>query len=331
MPNAACTEVCPGSPRAGGGQIDRRRAAVLLMTYGSVDSLRQVEAYYTRIRRGSPPPPELLAELIERYRAIGGASPLAAHTERQRAALEAELDRRGRPVAVYAGMRYAPPFITEVVTRMASDGITHVVGLPLAPHFSRASTCAYCTALDEARREFGGLSYEMVRAWHAEPRLVLAWTEALTAALGRFGDGPESVAIVFTAHSLPLRAGGRGDPYPALVRETAQLLAAAIGAPAERWSVAFQSAGRSDEPWLGPGLRERLVELAAAGAQRVVVAPIGFVADHLEVLYDLDIEAAGWAGELGLTLVRARSPNDAPTFIGALADVVERRLAPAAV
>ncbi len=331
MFDAVCAETCPVGQSPTGGPIDWRRPAVMLLTYGSVDSLDRVEAYYTRIRHGSPPSPELLAELVARYRAIGGASPLAAHTERQRSALEAELARRGLPVPVHAGMRYVSPFIGEVMARLSRDGITHVVGLPLAPHFSSASTCAYCRALDDARREATGISYEVVRAWHAEPGLVAAWAESLREALARASAGADVAPVIFTAHSLPLRVVEVGEPYPELVRETARLVAAAVRLADERWSVAFQSAGRSAEPWLGPGLRQRLAELAAAGERSVVVAPIGFVADHLEILYDLDIEATGWATELGLALSRARSMNDTPTFVAALADLVERRLAPVSV
>lgn len=324
MHGAACEEDCfSASPPAG------RRPAVLLMTYGSVGSLDEVAAYYTRILGGRSLAPELLAELVARYRAIGGSSPLADRTERQRAALEAELARRGLDVPVRAGMRYAVPAIADVVAALADEGIDHLVGLPLAPHFSRASTCAYGAALRGACAAVeSGLSSQMVHAWHTEPQLVVTWADALVEALVAADADVANTPVLFTAHSLPQRLVDSGDPYPALVTETARLVAAAAGLPDGGWSIAFQSAGRSPEPWLGPSLRERIEALADAGARAAAVAPIGFVADHLEILYDLDIEAAGWAAARGLTLLRTRMPNDSPPFIGAMADVVVSRLAP---
>lgn len=316
-----------------GAAIDRSRQAVVLMAYGSIETLDQVPAYYTHIRGGRPPSPELLEELTERYRAIGGTSPLSGHTERQRAAVEAALRERGLDVPVHAGMKHIAPFIGDVVADLAGQGVTHVVAMALAPHFSTMSACAYCHAVAEGRdavRAGGGeLTFEIVRDWHAEPRFVEALASATREALDRLDGSAAEARVVFTAHSLPRRILDVGDPYPELLRETAGLVAERLGI--EAWTFAFQSAGRTADPWLGPDLTDHLRELAAGGARHVVVCPVGFVADHLEVLYDIDIEAQEVASELGLRLVRARSMNDDPTFVAGIADVLERRLAPAVV
>ncbi|HEX8938875.1 MAG TPA: ferrochelatase [Candidatus Limnocylindrales bacterium] len=326
--------------------IDRSRQAVLLMAYGSIASLDQVPAYYTHIRGGRAPSAELLEELTERYRAIGGTSPLSDHTEHQRAAVAAELHRRGLDVPVLVGMKHIEPFIGDVVERLAADGTTHVVAMALAPHFSTMSACAYCHAVAEGRDAAAaagpaGLTFEMVRDWHAEPRFIRALAAATYEALDALWAAGSSARsnvtwalgsrldthVVFTAHSLPARILERHDPYPELLRETADLVASALGLHA--WSFAFQSAGRTADPWLGPDLTDHLRVLAAQGVREAVVCPVGFVADHLEVLYDIDIEAQAVAAELGLTLERARSMNDDPVFVAGIADVLERRLAPA--
>ena len=298
------------------------RDAVLLMAYGSPDNLDQVEAYYTDIRRGSPPPPELLEELIDRYRAIGGGSPLSRLVEAQRAALEVELGRRGRPMPVYAGMRHIAPRIGDVVGRLADDGAERFAAIALAPQRS-SNGIGYRRAVEaalSARSKVGASSPELhyVASWHDEPRFVEALATAVSEALARF-DQPARVSVVFTAHSLPARVVAEGDVYPEEVRHTAELVAARLGLGS--FEQAFQSAGRTGEPWLGPELLATLRRLAADGARDVLVAPVGFVADHLEVLYDIDIEARAEAERLGLRLERPRSMNDDPMFIAGLTDV----------
>ena len=325
---------CPAdAPDAATGAADREsfdlsRTAVLLMAYGSVDSLDQVEAYYTHIRRGSPPPPELLEELTARYRAIGGSSPLSAITERQRSAVEAELARRGLVVPVRAAMKHIAPLIGDVVRDMATTtGVTHLVAMALAPHFSTMSICSYCRAVDEGRRAaVRPLTYEMVRSWHDETRFIGALAAAAEDALARL---PRSARahVVFTAHSLPERILARSDPYPDLLLATSRLVAGLLGMD-DAWSFAFQSAGRTPEPWLGPDLLEHLASLAERGVREVVVCPVGFVSDHLEVLYDIDVEAQAKAHELGIRLERARSMNDDPGFVAGIVDLLERSLVP---
>jgi ferrochelatase len=315
----------PGSAQS--RPLDRSRQAVLLMAYGSIESLDQVPAYYTHIRGGRAPSSEMLEELTERYRAIGGTSPLSGHTKRQRAAVEAELARRGLAVPVYAAMKHIEPFIPDEVQRLAGEGVTHIVALALAPHFSTMSACAYCHAVAEGRDRSVGRgamqTFEIVRDWHDASAFIQALASATREAIGASVGAPH---VVFTAHSLPRRILEVGDPYPELLRDSARLVAAQLGIPDSGWSFAFQSAGRTADPWLGPDLTDHLREVAARTSD-VVVCPVGFVADHLEVLYDIDIEAQATARELGLRLVRARSMNDDPTFIAAIADVLEPRLA----
>jgi ferrochelatase len=298
--------------------------AVLLMAYGSPDSLDQVEDYYTDIRRGSPPPPELLEELLDRYRAIGGGSPLSRIVEKQRAALEAELARRGRPMRVYAGMRHIAPRIATVVEGMAADGVRRIAAIALAPQQS-SNGIGYWRAVEAGLAAVGdgAPTATFVPSWHDEPAFIDALAVATREALDRFGD-PSRVRVVFTAHSLPARVIAAGDVYPDEVAATARLVAERLGL--QRYERAFQSAGRTGEPWLGPELRDELARLERDGVRDVVVTPVGFVAEHLEVLYDIDIEAQATARELGIRLERARAMNDDPRFIGALADIAIRAL-----
>ena len=302
-------------------------AGVLLMAYGGPSSLDQVEDYYRDIRRGSPPPPELLEELIGRYRAIGGGSPLSALVERQRAALQIELARRGLTVAVYAGMRHIEPRIGRVVRGMAADGIERIAAIALAPQRS-SNAAGYRRAVDAALAEMDETPpvVDFVESWHDQPRFVEALATATAEAMHRFTD-PGGVQVMFTAHSLPSRVVTDGDSYPDEVRATAGLVAGRLRLL--RYSVAFQSAGRTGEPWLGPEIRDEIRRLAAEGVRDLVVCPVGFVADHLEVLYDIDIEARAVAYEAWIRLERARSMNDDPTFIAGLADLAVDVLAPA--
>jgi len=301
------------------------RDAVLLMAYGSPDSLDQVEAYYTDIRRGNPPPPALLEELIGRYRAIGGGSPLSRIVERQRAATEAELARRGRPIPVYAGMRHIAPRIASIVEGMARDGVERFVAIALAPQRS-SNGAGYRRAVQAGLDAVGAgaPAANFVESWHDQPRFIEALAIATREAMDRFAD-PEKVRVLFTAHSLPARVVAEGDRYPDEVAATARLVAERLGL--SRYERAFQSAGRTGEEWLGPDLRDELRRLAAEGVRELVVSPVGFVAEHLEVLYDIDIEAQAVAHEVGILLERARSLNDDEGFIAALADVAVAGLA----
>jgi ferrochelatase len=300
--------------------------AVLLMAYGSPDTLDQVEAYYTDIRRGSAPPPHLLEELLGRYRAIGGGSPLSKIVEAQRAALETELVSRGLPVPVYAGMRHIEPRIGDIVKGMAADGVTRFTAIALAPQAS-SNAAGYRGAVDAALADLGEAAptVDYVASWHDQPRFIEALAQTAREALARFED-PSGVRFMFTAHSLPARVLADGDPYPAELAATAALVARQLGVG--KYEFAFQSAGRTGEPWLGPDILVEIHRLAAEGVPGLVIRPVGFVADHLEVLYDIDIEAQGVAREVGIRLERARSMNTDPTFIAGLADIAAASLRP---
>jgi ferrochelatase len=294
------------------------RDAVLLMAYGSPDNLDQVEAYYTDIRRGSPPAPHLLEELKNRYRAIGGGSPLSRIVGEQRLTLEAELAARGAPIPVYAAMRHIAPRIWDVVAQMVVDGVERIVAIPMAPQKS-SNAAGYRRAVE---RGLEGVANPpevvFVESWHDEPRFIEALAVTTRELLARFED-PAAVTLMFTAHSLPARVVAEGDPYPDELACTARLVAREVDRP--DYTFSFQSAGRTEEPWLGPDILAEIRRLAAEGVTQLAIRPVGFVADHLEVLYDLDIEAKTLATSVGIRLERARSMNTDPVFIAGLADV----------
>lgn len=302
-------------PAGGHGTV-----GVVLMAYGTPAGPDDVEAYYTHIRRGRPPTPEQVDDLRRRYDAIGGVSPLAARTRAQAAALQAALDQRhpGRFV-VALGNKHAAPFIEDAVAEVRAAGVTHAVGLVLAPHYSRLSVGDYAARAEAA----GGddLAVRTVRSWHLQPGLIDLLAARTVAALESLGGAAAGAQVLFTAHSLPERIVAEHDPYPEQLRETAAAVAALAGV--ERWRTAWQSAGRTPDPWLGPDITDVIRSLPAEGRTGVVVCPAGFVSDHLEVLYDIDVQAAEVAAGVGLPLVRTASLNDDAAFIAVLASVVE--------
>jgi protoporphyrin/coproporphyrin ferrochelatase len=281
-------------------------AAVILMAYGSPERPEDVPAYLADIRGGRPVSQEAVDELVERYRRIGGTSPLNRITEAQRAALEAAT---GMPV--YVGMKHWHPRIAEAVERALAGGAERIVGLVLAPHYSGISIGGYRDRLEDALAGRGELTF--VESWHDyEPYVEL---------LAERVRGTDA-HVVFTAHSLPARILADGDPYRDQLLETSQLVAEQAGIV--NWSLAFQSESRTGEPWLGPDILEELERLHGADVREVLLAPVGFVSDHLEILWDLDVEAREGAAHLGLELDRIESLNDDPAFIRALADLVEK-------
>jgi ferrochelatase len=284
------------------------KTAVVLMAYGSPSDPADIPAYFEDIRGGRALRPEAVAELAERYRRIGGSSPLNEITERQRAALEHEL---GAPV--YVGMKHWTPRIAEAADQALDAGAQRIVGLVLAPHYSSISIGGYRDRLAEAVGDRGELV--MIESWHDHWPLV----EILA---GRIRG--TDAHVVFTAHSLPERILAEGDPYKEQLFETSRLVAERAGV--ETWSFAFQSASPTGEPWLGPDILEELERLNADGVRKILVAPVGFVSDHLEILWDIDVEAREKAAELGLELDRIESLNDAPEFARALAMLVEQVL-----
>jgi protoporphyrin/coproporphyrin ferrochelatase len=289
---------------------------VLLMAHGTPASTSEIAPFYTRIRRGRPPTPEQLAELEGRYAAIGGVSPLAVRTAAQVDAVRAELETRapGR-YAVSFGAKHTDPLIEEAAAALSAAGVERVIGLVLTPHGSSLGSQEY---LDRAASALGDTPFAPVAPWYAEPSFVTLLAgrvqEALRTATGRN-------TVLFTAHSLPERIRDEGDTYPEQLVESARLVAAAAGL--DEWLVAWQSAGRTPEPWLGPDIRDVVRQLASdGGIDTVVVCPIGFVADHLEVLYDLDVELADVAAASGLAYARTASLNDDADFVATLADVI---------
>lgn len=294
---------------------------VLLMAYGSPGSLEEIGAYYTHIRGGRPPSPELVAELQGRYERIGGRSPLREITERQAGGVQRVLTARQVPAHVYVGMKHAPPFIEETVAQMAADGIRTAVGIALAPHYSKISVASYFTTAAQSAADLG-IALRTVESWHDHPGFIAALAAGVRQARQRFGDA--SVPVIFTAHSLPQRITTWNDPYPAQLHRTCGLVAEAADLP--DWRFAYQSASHTGEPWLGPDLLEALQAMHDEGHRALLVCPVGFVADHLEVLYDIDVEAAELATSLGMRLERTPSLNDAPEFVAAVADLAQAHL-----
>jgi protoporphyrin/coproporphyrin ferrochelatase len=287
-------------------------AAVVLMAYGSPERLADVPAYYADIRGGRPIPPELLEDLVERYRRLGieEGSPLNAITEETRAALERELGE----VPVFTGMKHWTPRIAAAADAAVASNADTVVGLVLAPHYSSLSIAGYRQQLEEAIGDRAELAF--IESWHDEPGFVDLLSERVRGTAAH---------VVFTAHSLPARILGSGDRYQDQLLETSQLIADRAGL--DTWSFSFQSESQTGEPWLGPDILDHLRELHDRGVRDVLVCPVGFVADHLEIRWDLDHEAAELAAELGLGFRRIEMPNADPAFVQVLAALVRRVLA----
>lgn len=282
--------------------------AVLLMAYGSPASADDIRPYLEDIREGRPVSDAAVAELTERYRRIGGRSPLDEITERQRAALEREL---GLPV--YVGMKHWRPRISEAVDAALEHGAERIVGVVLAPHYSTLSIAGYLERLEAALD--GRADLRFVESWHDLQPLIDVLADRV---------GGTDAHVVFTAHSLPERILAADDPYRDQLLETSRLVAERAGL--ERWSFAFQSASPTGEPWLRPDILEELDNLYERGVRSVLVCPVGFVSDHLEILWDLDVQARERAAELGLELDRIESLNDDPAFIRTLAQLVRSTL-----
>jgi ferrochelatase len=295
--------------------------AVILMAYGSPDRLTDVPAYYSDIRGGRPIRPELVDDLVARYRALGiddgnGPSPLNAITEETRAALEAALG-----IPVLTGMRHWEPRIAAAVDAALAVGRAPLLGLVLAPHWSSLSIAKYERLFDDAVA--GRAETSFVRAWGDEPGFVELLTQRVQRL--RAAPGEHEAHVVFTAHSLPARILDEGDTYRDALLETARLIAerAAI----REWSFAFQSESPTGEPWLGPDILDHLSDLSAQGVSDVLVCPVGFVSDHLEIRWDIDVEAVERARELGMRLSRIEMPNADPALVEVLAGIVRRELA----
>jgi protoporphyrin/coproporphyrin ferrochelatase len=296
---------------------------VLLLAHGAPENLADIPEFLMNVRSGRKLPDAAVREIIRRYSLIGG-SPLLKLTNLQAQALERDL---GLPV--YVGMRNWRPFIAEALERVVADGVERLVALCLAPHNSRTSIGLYRRRLDEAREKGAPQSrVEFIENWHDHPLFIAALREKLGQAIDRArGEAGRDVPVVFTAHSVPEKTIAEGDPYRQQVLETAALVAVAMGLKdLPSYRVAFQSQGMTAEPWIGPTVESQIDELAAAGQRHVLLAPIGFVSDHVEILYDIDILFRGYGEARGVTVLRTESLNDSPLFIRALASLVQERL-----
>jgi len=291
---------------------------VILMAYGTPRSLEDVGAYYANIRGGRMPPEADVANLVARYRAIGGTSPLIRITESLRDGLQARIRSEGSETRVYTGMKHSPPFIADVVAKAADDGVDQLLSIALAPHYSKMSTGTYLLAVELANEALPKkMKLDSVPSWHRDPLLIEAWAGRIRQAAKAL---PEDYSLVFSAHSLPESILAQGDPYRDQLLETSELIAAKIGT--DRWSFAFQSASHTREPWLGPDILDHLQALLEKGRRSFLIAPVGFVSDHLEILYDIDIECRQWANDHGARLGRCESLNDSSELIECLRSLI---------
>lgn len=316
--------------------MSKRKIGVLVMSYGTPRSLEEIEPYYTHIRRGNPPSEEQLKVLTDRYEAIvGGVFPLREHTNRQVEALQETLNRRTEGTEVqyvcYQGLKHAQPYIEDGVEAMAADGIKEAVSVVLAPHYSAMSVGGYNARAKEAAAKHG-IELRCVNSYHLHPDLLDALTGRVDEQLDAFvaeGAERDEIQVLFSAHSLPARILEMNDPYVDELNATSAAIAERCGLKEEQWRFTWQSAGRTATPWLGPDILDTLAAVQQEGIRWVLSAPIGFVSDHLEVLYDLDIEAVQEAERLGIRFKRIRMLNDDPKYMATLADVTMKAMSEA--
>jgi len=295
------------------------RIAVLLMAYGGPGSLDEVEPYLLDVRGGRPTSPQFVQEIKDRYARIGGRSPIRELTEAQAAGAQRTLGER---FAVYVGMRHWHPYIRDVVKQILADGHRRAVGIVLAPHYSAMSVGAYQKQLLDAAAD--RLETALVRSWGDHPKFLDLVAERVTQALQRF-PSPRDVQVLFTAHSLPERILASSDQYPTELRASAAAVGQRVGLAT--WHFAFQSAGATPEPWLGPEAGALMTDLAGQGHQAFLIVPIGFVCDHVEVLYDVDVVYRALAERLGVHLERTTSLNDDPLLVSTLAELAHNAAA----
>ncbi len=294
------------------------KQAVLLLAHGAPERLEDIEPYLSLIRGGRPLEPHVVEEIRHRYAQIGGCSPLLAHTREQAEALERKLAEQGCPVKVYVGMRNWRPFIRDAMAEIMADGAGRIVAICLAPQYSRLSVGQYFRRVQEAKQELGtGAEIVWTKSFHAHPLLVEAFAERLRPML-------PCQKVLFTAHSLPERILEKGDPYDTEARATAKAVGERSGLA--DWGFAYQSQGMTAEGWLGPTVESQIDEYARDGVREIVLAPIGFVCDHVEILYDVDVVFRNYSDERGIRLRRTESLNASATFVAALAALARERL-----
>lgn len=307
--------------------MTKKTIGLLVMAYGTPYKEEDIESYYTHIRRGRPPAPEQLEDLQNRYAAIGGISPLASITEDQANALCARLNEVQTDVQfkVYIGLKHITPFIEDAVQQMHDDGITEAVSIVLAPHFSTFSVKSYNGRAQEEAEQHG-ITLTSVESWYKQPKFISYWTGKIKETYASMTDAERTNAcLVVSAHSLPEKIIASGDPYADQLNETADLIVKAAGV--ENYAVGWQSEGQTGEPWLGPDVQDLTHDLhKEKGYTTFVYTPVGFVSDHLEVLYDNDYECKVVCDEIGASYYRPAMPNTDPLFVDAMADAVFEKL-----
>jgi ferrochelatase len=301
--------------------------AVLLIAFGGPTRPEEIQPFLARVTQGIPIPPARLEEVVHHYELVGGRSPLNEITQRQAIALQAELGARNQNLPVYVGMRNTAPFFIDTLRQMAATGVKQALGFILSSHRTEASWERYQQNIADARAELGGTAPQVdyCDGWHDHPLFIDCWAELIAAQLGQLSTAQrDDTPLIFTAHSLPTAMAARSS-YVQQLEASAQLIAGKLTHP--RWSLAYQSrSGRPSDPWLEPDINQVIRSHAAEGCKELVVAPLGFVCDHVEVLYDLDIEAKNTAESQGVRLLRASCPNHHPTFIQMMADVISQKL-----
>lgn len=306
--------------------MSKKTIGLLVMAYGTPRSVEEIEPYYTHIRRGRKPSQESLDELIERYEAIGGISPLAKITEAQGKGLEEKLNELNDDIEfkLYLGLKHINPFIEDAVDQMKEDGIQEAVSIVLAPHYSTFSVKSYNGRANEHSEKINGPRIYNIDSWYDHPKFIQYWADEITKTMAVIEE-KEKTIVIFSAHSLPEKILQDGDPYPDQLQETADLIAKQAGII--NYTIGWQSEGNTPDPWIGPDVQDLTRDLYKKhGYNAMVYCPVGFVADHLEVLYDNDIECKVVTDELGIQYFRPEMPNAKPQFIDCLADVVMSKL-----
>jgi ferrochelatase len=305
--------------------MGKKKLGLLVMAYGTPRNLDEVESYYTHIRRGRKPTPEAVAELTGRYEAIGGISPLARITKEQAEGMGTELNKRFTDVEfkVYLGLKHIDPFIEDAVQQMKDDGIQEAISIVLAPHYSTFSVKSYNGRAVEESEKIDGPVIHTIDSWYDHPKFIEYWSTQLKSVLAQVKDKDNSI-VIFSAHSLPKRIIDAGDPYPDQLKKTAELISEA--ADVKNYTIGWQSAGNTPEPWIGPDVQDLTRTVyEESGYKSFIYCPVGFVADHLEVLYDNDFECKVVTDELGVDYYRPQMPNAKPEFIDCLATVVTEK------
>ncbi|ERN54969.1 ferrochelatase [Alkalihalophilus marmarensis] len=306
--------------------MSKKKYGLLVMAYGTPRSKEEIEPYYTHIRRGRKPSEEALTDLTERYEAIGGISPLAKITEDQAYGLERYLNEQyeDREFKAYLGLKHIDPFVEDAVQQMKEDGIEEAISIVLAPHFSTFSVKSYNGRAKEAAEKIDGPVIHSIESWYDEPKFIQYWADQVKQTMEKIED-KEKACVIFSAHSLPERIIAMGDPYPDQLQETADLIAKKAGI--KNYTIGWQSEGNTPDPWIGPDVQDLTRDLYSEhGYTSMVYCPVGFVADHLEVLYDNDVECKIVTDELGIDYYRPEMPNAKDEFLNCLATVVSNKL-----